>query len=353
MASNSSHDDVKKQISPQELRNILSAHRLWLESRMEKGEPANVSETDLSGANLKRAELGLANLSGAKLSEADLSGAILVGADLTRADLSGADLSGANLSGANLSGAILGEAILSGANLFDAKMNATVLTNANLKSAVCGETLFCNTDLSQTKNLETITHKFPSTLGVDTLYRSTGEIPGEFLRGCGIPENLIKQLRSLAGAIQYYSCFISYTEADDTFCVKLYNDLQTLGVRCWRWREDAKGGRKLMGEVDTAVQIYDKLVLICSKSSLHAPAVLREIERALQKEDARKSEDDVLFPIRVDDYVLDGWNHHRKADVTCKNIGDFRDWNDPDKYKKALDRLIRDLQSGSAKQEEN
>ena len=32
---------------------------------------------------------------------------------------------------------------------------------------------------------------------------------------------------------------------------------------------------------------------------------------------------DVLFPIRIDDYVLDGWKHHRKKNVTDRTIGDF------------------------------
>ena len=38
---------------------------------------------------------------------------------------------------------------------------------------------------------------------------------------------------------------------------------------------------------------------------------------------------DVLFPIRIDDYVLDGWKHHRKKNVTDSTIGDFTGW---DKY---------------------
>jgi hypothetical protein len=39
------------------------------------------------------------------------------------------------------------------------------------------------------------------------------------------------------------------------------------------------------GEIDTAIRHYDKLVVICSKHSLESPPVIREIERALQKED--------------------------------------------------------------------
>jgi hypothetical protein len=51
----------------------------------------------------------------------------------------------------------------------------------------------------------------------------------------------------------------------------------------------------------------------------------------------------VLFPIRLDDAVMTsryGW----AADIrrTC-HIGDFGHWKDHDLYRKALDRLLRDL----------
>jgi len=42
---------------------------------------------------------------------------------------------------------------------------------------------------------------------------------------------------------------------------------------------------------------------------------------------------------------LKKWDHPRKADVIAKHVGDFRNWNDSASYKKALDRLIRDLRS--------
>lgn len=100
--------------------------------------------------------------------------------------------------------------------------------------------------------------------------------------------------------------------------------------------------------IDEAVRVYDNLIVICSEQSLKAPAVIREIERALQKEDdlARQGkESEVLFPIRLDDYIFIGWQHHRKADVTAKNVGDFRQWRDHDSYQKAFDRLLRDLKA--------
>ena len=73
-----------------------------------------LSDADLSGADLRRANLSDANLSGADLSDADLSGADLRRANLSDANLSGADLRRADLSDANLSGADLRRADLSG-----------------------------------------------------------------------------------------------------------------------------------------------------------------------------------------------------------------------------------------------
>ena len=47
-----------------------------------------------------------------------------------------------------------------------------------------------------------------------------------------------------------------------------------------------------------------------------------------KEEDLAKQgrEGEVLFPIRMDDYIFDGRGRHRKADVTAKNAGDFRRW---------------------------
>jgi hypothetical protein len=79
-------------------------------------------------------------------------------------------------------------------------------------------------------------------------------------------------------------------------------------------------------------------VVICSKNSLQSPPVIREIERALQKED--REHKNVLFPIRIDDYLFDEWDHPRKADVVSKVIGDFRGSENPATYSKAFPRFL-------------
>jgi hypothetical protein len=50
--------------------------------------------------------------------------------------------------------------------------------------------------------------------------------------------------------------------------------------------------------------------------------VLREIERALQREDREGR--NALFLIRTGDYFFDKWDPPCEADVVAKVVGDFR-----------------------------
>jgi len=61
--------------TPEQLKQILDAHRGWRLSDGAKGKCANLSGADLWGADLSRAYLSGADLSRANLSRANLSGA--------------------------------------------------------------------------------------------------------------------------------------------------------------------------------------------------------------------------------------------------------------------------------------
>ena len=91
----------RRKITKEELQEFLRKHKLWLDNE-DGGERADLSYTDLDGANLVRANLDGANLDGANLVRANLDGANLVRANLVRANLDGANLVRANLDGANL-----------------------------------------------------------------------------------------------------------------------------------------------------------------------------------------------------------------------------------------------------------
>ena len=68
--------------------------------------------------------------------------------------------------------------------------------------------------------------------------------------------------------IEYYLCFISYSTKDQAFADRLYADLQTKGARCWFASHDIKGGRKIHEQIDEAIRVHDKLLLVLSEHSM-------------------------------------------------------------------------------------
>jgi uncharacterized caspase-like protein len=97
-------------------------------------------DRDLSGVDLRGADLSGVDLSGVVLKRARLEGATLIGTKLSRADLSDADLGSAtliraDLSEADLRGATFIEADLSSADLFTAHVTNANFTNAYLDQA--------------------------------------------------------------------------------------------------------------------------------------------------------------------------------------------------------------------------
>jgi hypothetical protein len=332
---------------------------------------ANLIEADLSSTYLKRANLSMAHLGGANLEDADLREVNLIGADLNGADLIGADLngsdlfyadligaelyevnlSGVNLGGANLRGANLSGAILVSANLSRANLSGSLLEDADFHRVLLLGTLFADVDLSTAKGLETVDHYGPSTIGIDTLYKSRGKIPEVFLRGCGVPEEFIRNMPYFitGKAIQFYSCFISYSTKDQEFAMRLHADLLSKGVRCWFAPEDIKGGRKLHEQIPEAIRLHDKLLLVLSENSMQSEWVKTEIYHARQdeiKDNCRK-----LFPIGLAAFgKIKEWQafdadtgKDMAREIREYFIPDFSNWKDQDAYKEAFERLMRDL----------
>jgi uncharacterized protein YjbI with pentapeptide repeats len=313
---------------------------------------ADLHGADLGGAYLNSAHLRQADFSGANLSRACLYGADLRKADLFWADLSRADLYGANLNSANLSRADLSEAVFTGAYLSETNLSQADLSGADLSGAIVVHATFANLDLSAVKGLDAVIHHGPSTIGVDTLYKSHGQIPEAFLRGCGVPDNVITYIGSLTGkAFEYYSCFISYSTKDEAFAQRLHADLQAKGVRCWFAPKDVAGGKKLYEQIDRAIRVHDKLLLVLSEHSIGSQWVMTEIRRTRKAELRDKRQK--LFPIRlVDMDVLKEWEcfdadagKDLAVEVREYFVPDFSTWKDHDAYQRAFDHLLRDLKA--------
>lgn len=307
---------------------------------------------NLRGANLIGEKLIGANLTYADLADADLSGANLTGASFFGARLTGTDLRRVVLVDANFIVADLREANLSGANLYMAILRWTALNEANFSEVVIGGTIFSAVDLSGVKGLDSVTHVGPSSIGVDTLYNSQGNIPEVFLRGCGLDETFISYLPSLMGeAIQFYSCFISYSHVDAPFARRLHDALQGRGIRCWLDEKQMLPGDDIYEQVDRGIRLWDKVLLCCSKDALTSWWVDNEINSAFAKEQKLMADRGkkvlALIPLNLDGYLFSGdWENGKKQEVLSRLAPDFTDWDkDNSKFEVQFEQVVKALQT--------
>ena len=200
--------------------------------------------------------------------------------------------------------------------------------------------------------MESVTHSGPSSIGIDTLFQSKGNIPEQFLRGCGVPDDLITYLPSLIGpGIEFYSCFISYSHKNEEFVQRLYSRMQQEKLRVWYAPEDMRGGRKTIRQIDEAIRVHDKLLLVLSKQSMESEWVKTEIRRARKAElrDGRQK----LFPIRLCSMKeIQEWEcfdadtgKDLAVEVREYHIPDFSQWKDHDAFEAAFGRLLKDMRA--------
>jgi hypothetical protein len=191
---------------------------------------------------------------------------------------------------------------------------------------------------------------------IDTIYNSGGKIPEIFLRGTGVPEPFIAHMQSLVAAmesVQFYSSFISYSSKDQVFAERLHADMIAKGLRCWFAPHNRAGGKKIHEQIDQAIQVHDRLLLILSEHSMSSEWVKTEIAHARQKELNQNRQ--VLFPISLIDYEkVKEWKcfdvdtgKDSAREIREYFIPDFSDWKDHNSYRKAFEQLLRDLKAQS------
>ncbi len=327
---------------------------------------ANLSDEDLKGANFSQADL-----KGVNLSYVDLRGANFSFANLSVADLCEANLRHAYLKAANLDAAHLGRADLRGANLDSANLSNAYLGATNINQATIGYTIFGNVDLSTARDLESVRHSGPSTIGIDTIYKSRGSIPEAFLRGCGFTELQIEltklarpnsssaeitdigyrliELRSDQKPLEFYSCFISYSHQDEAFTKQLHARMQKEKLRTWYAPEDVRGGRKLYEQIDQALSLQDKFLIVLSENSMQSEWVKTELYKARQREVEENCR--MLFPVGLVDYeAIRKWQcfdadtgRNLAREVREYYVPDFQNWQNRSSFEKEFQRLLRDL----------
>ena len=138
------------------------------------------------------------------------------------------------------------------------------------------------------------------------------------------------------------------------FAERLHTDLQAKGARCWFAPEEMKAGRKVHEQIDEAIRLHDRLLLILSEDSMKSEWVKTEIAKARKREvkDGKR----VLFPVRLVGFeALRDWEcfdadtgKDSAREIREYFIPDFSNWKEHDSYQTAFHRLVKDLKAESA-----
>jgi hypothetical protein len=339
--------------NPEHLAILKQGVEVWNKWRQDHPEIM----PDLRSCDLQCKNSQGADFSHTDFTEADISNSLRMFSDfrqanctytvLSRTEFHEANLRQADLSSASASGTKFARAVFSGTRFI-----WTALDNADFSHAEVGWCVFADVDLTSVKGLLTVQHTGPSTIGTDTLRRCRGRVPREFLVGAGIPDPLIEDASlSDGGTSQFHSCFISYSTKDQEFADLLHADMRNNGVRCWFAPHNIQGGKKIHDQIDEAIRVYDRLLLVLSEHSMNSEWVKTGIANARQRE--IREERQMLFPISLVRY--DRIKEWRAFDAdTGKDsareireyfIPDFSNWKDHDSYQQAFQKLLRDLRA--------
>jgi len=287
------------------------------------------------------------------LSNINLSNAYLENTNLYGINMEGSNFEGSILYNSNCYGTSFRNTNFRSADLELVNFSQASLERADFNASRLGTTVFGDCNLSSAKNLDKCVHVYPSIVDHSTLAQSD-DLPISFLRGCGLPDFIIDNISVLRGnAIVFYSCFISYSSKDQEFASRLYSDLQNCGIRCWFAPEDMKGGKKLYTQINEALRIHDKLLLVLSEKSMESEWVATEIKKARARE--KKENKQMLFPISIVPFEkIKNWElfdadlgSDLAAEIRSYYIPDFSNWKTHDSYMKALKKLIEELKSTS------
>lgn len=345
-----------KKIDKEEVKKILDNHNLWIISNTKYGASAEFDSIYFSGdcydvfCNV--------NLSGVVFKNCEFVFIRFINTNLLRAGISSVIFDGCYFDNVIMNYSLImhtgfkycdfNKVNLSESTLWDVVFKDSLKFELwfDAKSKI-GNTTFANIDMSNVRNLESIVHTAPSSIGLDSFTKSRGKIPAKFLKGCGVAEVFIEYADSFnPKPIDYYSCFISYSRKDEVFVQKLYKDLQNKRIRCWLDQEDLKIGDKIRKTIHESIRIYDKLLIVLSSESINSEWVEDEVNTALDKE--RKNKMTCLFPIRIDDIIFKTETSWAETIRNGRHIGDFSDWENNNAYETAFKRLLRDLELDGA-----
>jgi hypothetical protein len=213
--------------------------------------------------------------------------------------------------------------------------------NTDFSHSFFGWNSLSNIDLSTVRGLDRVVHFGPSSVGIDTIYKSKGAIPDLFLAGAGTPDAFIfLNERLTKHQMQLFTCFIRYERENQEFAEHLYTHLQQNGIRCWLAPEDVRGGINAWGIIYRSTMMTSSLVLILSEESIYSGWFQEEVSMALKME--RIYGKRILFPICLNIGAMEKeeiW----ASELQSRQLSDFSEWKEKDRFESELTKLANEL----------
>ncbi len=93
------------------------------------------------------------------------------------------------------------------------------------------------------------------------------------------------------------TCFISHAAEDESMATALADFLEAQGIRTWLAARDCVPGNPLSEQIESAIESFERTLILLSPASMRSEWVRREISLAIAKE--RRTARPVLLPLNV------------------------------------------------------
>jgi hypothetical protein len=314
----------------------------WPDLRELSASRLDLRNIDFENANLLGAQFRQACLDGANLRTANLKDTNFTGASLQRADLREANLHNSNLRRSDLRGALL----------IDVNMNSVDLESARLDYAVMGGTSLGLTSLAGAEGWERIFHRPQQQSSIDlaTIRETVPKLDslrlrylGLMLPRMGVPSRFLDfYLEQESVRPRWSSCFVSFSSDDSMFVSRLVDNMEREEIPNFLAPRHSVAGEGVLREIEANIALHDRLLVVCSKSSMASNWVKAEIEFALKKEHDTGGER-MILPVDLDGYIFEHGDGFPMKELIEQVVIDFADWNSDSRFDASMDSLLSSL----------